>query len=63
MHEWRNLQFEVDSERQIFEKLYMEILFTLKSFCQKSADRKSPKKYFHIFVLMSDLGFELGPYV
>ena len=24
------------------------------SFCQKSAERKSPKKYFHIFVLMSN---------
>ena len=33
------------------------------SFCQKSAERKSPKKYFHIFVSMSDRGYELGPYV
>ena len=33
-----------------------------QSFCQKSAERKSPKSDFHIFVLMSDLGFELGPY-
>ena len=54
------LQLEVDSNDRFFEKLFMTILFILSFFCQKSADRKSPKKYFHIFVLMSDLGFELG---
>ena len=32
----------------------MAILFTQR-FCQKSAERKSPKKYFLYFVLMSDL--------
>ena len=37
IHEWRDLQFKVDSERQIFEKLFMAILFAL-SFCQKSAE-------------------------
>ena len=31
-----------------------------QSFCQKPAERKSPKKYFHIFVLMPDLGYEPG---
>ena len=36
------------------EAFFMAILFTLTVL---------PKKYFHIFVLMSDLGFELGPYV
>ena len=34
-----------------------------QSFRQKSAEKKSPKKYFNIFVFMFDLGFELGPYV
>ena len=29
-----------------------------QSFCQKSAERKSPKKYFMYFVLMSSLGLE-----
>ena len=57
IHEWRNLQFKVYFERQIFEKLLMAI------FCQKSAERKSPQKYLYIFVLMSNLGFELEPYV
>ena len=31
----------------------MAILFYSQSFCQKSAERKSPKKYFSYFVLMS----------
>ena len=44
-------------EDRFFEQLFMVILFTL---CWEG---KSSKKYFHIFVLMSDLEFELGPYV
>ena len=27
IHKWRNLEFKVDSEQQIFEKLFMVILF------------------------------------
>ena len=34
IHEWRDLQFKVDSERQIVEKLFMAILFTLKLFAR-----------------------------
>ena len=30
IREWRDLQFNVDSERQIFEKLFMENLFPLR---------------------------------
>ena len=34
-----------------------------QSFCQKSAERQTPKKYFfHIFVLIFDLWFEPWPY-
>ena len=29
-----------------------------QSFCQKSAEKNSPKKYFNIFVYMSDLVIE-----
>ena len=47
IHECWDLQFK----RQIFEKLFIAILFH----SQKSAGRKSPKKFFHIFILMSDL--------
>ena len=57
IHEWRELQFKVDSERQIFEKFFIAILFT-QSFCQKSAEKKSLKQRFHIFVLMFGLGLE-----
>ena len=32
IYEWRDLQFKVDSERQIFEKLFKEISFALKVF-------------------------------
>ena len=53
-----DLQFNVDSERQIFEKLFHGSFIYSQSFCQKSAERKSPKKYFLYFVLMSGLGLE-----
>ena len=58
IREWRDLQFKVDSERPIFEKLFMAILLLSQSFCQKCAEKKSPKKYFSYFVLMSGLGLE-----
>ena len=48
---------------RFFDKLFMAILFTLRVFCQKSAERKSLKKYFFYFVLMSNLGLEPGLYV
>ena len=63
IREWRDLKFNVDSEQQIFKKLFTAKFIYSQSFCQKSAEGgKSSKKYFHIFVLMSDLGFKLGPY-
>ena len=34
IHKWRDLQFNVDSKRQIFEKLFMAILFTLRVFAR-----------------------------
>ena len=43
---------------KFFEKLFMAILFHAQSFCQKSIERKSPKKYFSYFVLMSRLGLK-----
>ena len=42
MHEWQDLQFNVDSERQIFEKLFMAIFIYSSNSGQKSAERKSP---------------------
>ena len=32
IHQWQDLQFKVDSERQIFKKLFMPIFFTLRVF-------------------------------
>ena len=46
--EWRDLQFNVASERQIFEKLFNSRFIDSPSFCQKPAERKSPKKYFFL---------------
>ena len=45
IYKWQNLQFKVDSERQIFEKLLMATLSTHKVF----AERKPSKKYNFIF--------------
>ena len=58
IHKWRDLQFKVDSERQIFWESFHSNFIYSQSFCQKSAERKSPKKYFSYFVLMSSLGLE-----
>ena len=66
MREWRDLQFNVDSERKIFEKHFHGRFIHSQSFCQKSAERKSPMKYFFFFsilVLKPDLGYELGLYI
>ena len=46
IHKWRDLQFKVDSERQIFWEIFHVNFIYSQSFCQKSAERKSPKKYF-----------------
>ena len=56
IHKWRDLQLKVD---RFFEKLFTAILIYSESFCQKSAERKSPKRYFLYFVLISGLGLEL----
>ena len=58
IHKWRDLQFKVDSERQIFWETFHGNFISSQDYCQKSAERKSPKKYFSYFVLMSGLGPE-----
>ena len=50
IREKRNQQFNVDSERQILEKLFHGGFIYSQWFCQKSAERKSPKKYFSYFI-------------
>ena len=46
----RELQFNVDSERQISEKVFHGRFISSQNFCQKSAERKSTKKYFSYFI-------------
>ena len=47
IHKWQDLQFKVDFEQQIFwETFHGSFLSYSQSFCQKSAERKSTKKYF-----------------
>ena len=41
----------VGSERQIFfEKLFMAVLLYSQSFCQKSAEKKSPREILFVFL-------------
>ena len=60
IHKWRNLQFKLDSERQICEKLLMAILFTIRIFA-RNLQRGNLQR--NIFVLMSYQWCELEPYV
>ena len=50
IHEWRDLQFNVDSALQRLEKLLYSSVTYCQSFCQKYAQRKSPKKYIFFFL-------------
>ena len=58
IHKWRDLQFKADTEWQIFWETFDSNFIYSQNFCQKSAERKSPKKYFSYFILMSGLGLE-----
>ena len=62
-HEWRQLQFKVVSERQIFEKFFhinfiSHSLFLPEICCEEVIE----EIFFHIYVVMCDLGLKLGPY-
>ena len=49
IREWRDLQFNVDSKRQIFFSLrnfFFASFIYSQRFCQKSTERKWPKEYF-----------------
>ena len=52
-----DLQFKVEVEWRIFEKFYGNFIYS-QSFCPKSAEGKSPKKYSNfILLVISGLGF------
>ena len=57
----RDLQFELDSERQIFEKHFLGRFIYSQNFCQKSAESKSPKKYFFIHISFCYLIWDTNP--
>ena len=61
MHEVEELQFKVDSERQIVEKLFITFLFTLRVFARNLLRGSRRRNIFLYLDLMSDLGFELRP--
>ena len=45
IHQWRDVQFKVNFEWQIFEKVFMAILFAFRFFAQSlKAEKKSPKE-------------------
>ena len=48
IHKCRDLQFEVDSERQIFWELFMAILFTLRIFARNPLRVNRRRNAFHI---------------
>ena len=61
---WRDLQFNVDFERQIFKETFLEqVYLTFRVFARKYAKKKSPKKYFLIFVSIPDLEYEHWLYI
>ena len=60
------LQFQVDSDRQIFEKLFMTILFLLSEFlpeiCWEEVAAEIVLSYF-VYLEMPELGFEPRPHI
>ena len=59
IRQWHDLQFKIDSERQISEKLFHGRFIYSQSFCQKSSERKWPKEiFFSYFMLMPDMRCE-----
>ena len=56
-YEWRDLQFKVGSERQIFEKpFHVNFIHSQSFFWHKLAARQSPKEYFNIFRFVGVVG-------
>ena len=53
IYQWRELQFNVESERQIFKKLFHRRFIYSQRFCLKSAERKSSKKYIFSYLVLS----------
>ena len=50
IRDWLDLELKVDSKPQIFQKLFHARFIYFQSFCQKSAERKSPKKFIFFYI-------------
>ena len=56
-HKRRDEQFKVVSEWQIWDTFHGNLIFS-QSFCQKSAERKSPKKKYSFWILIWCLAWD-----
>ena len=61
IHKWRELQFKVNSERRIFEKLLIAILFALRVLARNLLGESLRRNIIHILLGMPDLVFESWP--
>ena len=58
VRDWRNLQFNVDSERQVLEKFFHGTFIYSQSFCRNLLSGSRRKNIFHISFLMTYLWYE-----
>ena len=63
INEWQDVQFKVDSKRQTFDKLFNEILSTLRVSARNLLRGIHRRNIFSYFIFMSDLRFEPWPQV
>ena len=61
IHKWRDLQFKVTSERQIFRETFHGSFNLLSELLPEIYLEEVAQKIFSYFALMSDLDFELRP--
>ena len=57
-HKWRDLQFKVDSERQIFEKIFYENLIRVYTRNLLKRSRRRNILSYIVLLEISDLEFE-----
>ena len=56
IHKWRDLQFNIDCKRTNFWATFQDNFICSQSYCQNTAERKSPKEiFFHVMSNKSTL--------
>ena len=64
IHKWRSLQFKFFGIARFLKKLfYGKFIYSQEFLPEICWDRAAHEIFFHIFVLMPDLGYELGLYI